>query len=135
MSATVSKCVLGLIYGYHKFSKICVLYIFCRPSLKTGEMWYSPNSPFIFTNVLSISKCFHRKIKDVWTYLFKIIYLNITNTFQVNSNNLTGDAILQHAGFWILPLLILLKLCLRIFSKDLLSTKPFSATLDAVPSF
>ena len=50
---------------------------------------------------------------SVRTYLFIITYLNITKTFDlVNSKNLLDIYATTAPGFWTLPLLISLKMCL-----------------------
>ena len=62
--------------------------------------------------------------------------VNITKHFRLNSDNIPGECYFTTiTSFWTLPLLTLLKTCLGTFSKNVVSTEAFSATLDDVSTF
>ena len=67
--------------------------------------------------------------------------ISIQNNIPKYNQSLTvtiyqGDAISQlYLATEHCPLLILLKMCLMIFFKNVMSTEPFFATLDAISNF
>ena len=95
----------------YKLYKISFLYTFYRPDKKTARIWsFAPTCLFyiIFTDGLSI-----------WAYPCIIMYLNIIKTFHlIGSKNILGTLYATNApGFWIMHLLVLLKMTLMIFFK------------------
>ena len=90
----VSKWVPSLTWQvYHKLSKICSSTYSLNQVKKEAQIWCFASTSFsynIFTN--GLSKIFHRWFKDFWTYVFIMIYLNITRTFHlINSKNMPGE--------------------------------------------
>ena len=80
---------------------------------KAARIWsFAPTSPLyiIFTDGLSL-----------WTYPFIKRYLNIMKIFHlINSKNTLGKLYATNApGFWIMHLLVLLKITLMIFFKKI----------------
>ena len=75
-----------------------------------------------------------------WNFFAISIYNNIPKCSQtlhlINSKNLLGEFYVPTApGFWTMPLLISLKMCLRVSIKNVASTVSFSVTSDAVLNF
>ena len=55
---------------------------------------------------------------------------------KFSADNIPGELYFTTiTSFWTLPLLTLLKTCLGTFSKNVVSTEAFSATLDDVSTF
>ena len=63
----------------------------------------------------------------MWTYLFIITYLNVTTSFHVIDNKNPPEEFYATTapGFWTMPVLILLKMCLLTFQKMLCQPCPF----------
>ena len=104
----------------NKLPKICFLYTLCRPHEKQPKLDVSLQPP-LYTIYLPMVFPFEKHLTDnfkyLWTYLFIITYLNITKTFHlIDGKNLPIYAKVA-SGFWTLPVLILLKMCLLIVQK------------------
>ena len=119
----LSKWVLSIIWQTcYEFYKIYFLYTFYRLNEKTPKIWcFALTSPFyiIFTDGLFI-----------WAYPFVIIYFNIIKTFHlINSKNILGKFYVKTAPcFWIMHLLVLLKMSSRIFFKCSVNSTLFLAS-------
>ena len=63
--------------------------------------------------VFPFEKVLTDSLKNLWTYLSTISYLNVTKIFHlINSKNQPGQLYATIApGFWKMLLLILLKMC------------------------
>ena len=118
----------------NKLPKMCFLYTLCRPNEKQPK--FDVLLHVRYTIYSFIWETFDWSFQNLWAYLFIITYLNVTTSFHLtDSKNLYTSGILCHNCTWLLNTarVNLIENVLSDFSKNVVSTVPFSVTADVAP--